>query len=959
MSEIICPHCGSSNPIEADNCSICHKSLYEEPSQPYNPPAGHDMDWLKDYRGFGSEGTFISDEESLSDAGTEQGTPAGTGFEPEFETDASSKPANKPDAAPESGEGSDIPEWLARVRERTREDAKAAGQEFPTPADEPKFKVGEPIKTDWLRDLTGDEEKPAADESTNYPDWLKRISARAQEAKKAKEAEEVRPPSPFDLTGEIGELHTPSLPDEARTSSPFIQPEEETMPAIGAETTPENEAELFDLYSQELESLAVQPPETHETSEIRDAEPPPDLMPPEPEPTTAVEGLPAFITEGLPEEPVSEALEPLEEIEPIPDIDWLDQNYIKKSEPETSAADEVSGIDWAGEEAGETVLQPWDALANLERLQAESEEPAGPFADEKENLGSLTGEGHGPVEDNDDALADLDWLKAQSEETSQPFGEVQAAQDWLSSSKDESAEDALANLERLMAEGHETVEEKEDMLADQDWLKAQTSEPLQPFEETQATPDWLSALKEESEEPSPAAEPEQPVQPGEIPEWLFGQEEAEPSAEPPVRSGESTTAAAFEPGEEFSIYDEEVLPDWLKEETSAAPAEISAATAPAKEKPGIPDWLKDLPSAEPGGPTKISYLPEEHIEESGPLAGFQGLLPGEDTVTHYAKPPTYTGTLQVTEKQRIYATMFDTIISSEKKVEAAAAKKVTASSQVLRLFAGILMVGVVTIALFFDARIAAPPTLYPSENAAFFDSIQTITNTTASSRILVGMDYEPALSGELGTISTSVLQDLMAGNSSLAFVSLSPTGPALAEDLVRRANQAVPDYLPAEKVVNLGYLPGGASALAGLAASPVDAAPYTTNGAAAWDSGPLLGVTSIRDFDAVLLLTDNSESARNWIEQIQTTAKDTPFLVVSSAQAVPALQPYVHSGQITGLLGGLSGAASYQQLTQDTSGSLSAYWDAYQVGMLLIAIFIILGAVVFGAMSLIAKFKKA
>src|SRR5574340_1102908 len=1011
MSEIICPHCGSPNSIEADNCSICHKSLYEEREEPFHPTAGNGLDWLQDYRSFGTEGSFVPDDAAQPETEGEPEPPTPSEIQPKFLTETGSAPDAEPDQLPEGGEDSGIPDWLARVRARSREDAQTSQQEQPSPPPEPKYKVGEPIKTDWLRDLTGAEEKPAPEETNAYPDWLKRIAARSQEAKKAKEVEESATQQPFDLSSRIASLTGRETPGKEEVSPPFVEADEKPEQPVQTEAESTGETDLFNLYSQELESLAVQPPITPEPVETGTHAAPPDMLPPEPEPSSPVEELPAFITQGLPEEPVPDELEPLEDIKPIPDIDWLDESYIETPGPEAPAAEEPAGIEWSSDELEKPALQPWDALANLERIQAESKEPPEPSVDALINLGGLMSASQESLEESEDNLADLDWLKAQREEPVQPFEEGQAAPDWLSEPKEETSDDALANLEKLLSERQMPVEEHRDETADLDWLKAQgeaevrpfeepfaTSdwlgeqkdamsedvladlerllsekqpqseggkdetadldwlktqgeESVQPFEETQQIPDWFASSQEKTEEPTVEAEPKKPMQPGEIPEWLFMADE--------TGSTEKTAGQPVERGEEFSIYDEETVPDWLKEQTPGAPAEVTPATPPAREKTDMPDWLKDLSQAEGGEPVKAGSTLEEHIEESGPLAGFQGILPGEETVTHYTKPPTYAGTLQVTEKQRIYATMFDTIISSEKKVGEAIEKKVAASSQALRLFVGILIIGVMVIALFFDAQIAAPPALYPGENVAFFNSIQSITSTTASSRILVGLDYEPSLSGEVGTTAGVVLQDLMAGNSSLAFVSLNPTGPALAADLVNRANQAVPAYPAAEKVTNLGYLPGGASALAGLAANPVVAAPNTTDGAAAWESGALQGVRSIKDFDAVLLLTDNSESARAWIEQIQTSAKDTPFLVVSSAQVIPVLQPYVQSGQISGLLGGLSGAASYQQLAQDSSGGLSAYWDAYQVGMLLTAIFMILGAVVFSSIRLIQKMKKA
>ena len=160
-------------------------------------------------------------------------------------------------------------------------------------------------------------------------------------------------------------------------------------------------------------------------------------------------------------------------------------------------------------------------------------------------------------------------------------------------------------------------------------------------------------------------------------------------------------------------------------------------------------------------------------------------------------------------------------------------------------------------------------------------------------------------------------------------------------------------------MINLGYLPGGATALAALAADPTRAAPASVDGIQAWNSLLLQGMVSLSDFDAIVLLTDNTENTRAWIEQVKPAVADTPLLVVSSAQAAPALMPYVQSGQITGMISGFTGGAAYEQLTQAQNGTVRSYWDAYQGGMLLIAAFMLIGSLIFGIINLVRRSKKA
>jgi hypothetical protein len=96
----------------------------------------------------------------------------------------------------------------------------------------------------------------------------------------------------------------------------------------------------------------------------------------------------------------------------------------------------------------------------------------------------------------------------------------------------------------------------------------------------------------------------------------------------------------------------------------------------------------------------------------------------------------------------------------------------------------------------------------------------------------------------------------------LALVATSPSGPALGESTIKNAysnlegsTTTYPAY------ANLGYIPGGTMGLSGLATSPRNVVPYTLNGENAWAGAPLNAITTINDFNAVIVLTNDSDTA--------------------------------------------------------------------------------------------------
>jgi hypothetical protein len=172
----------------------------------------------------------------------------------------------------------------------------------------------------------------------------------------------------------------------------------------------------------------------------------------------------------------------------------------------------------------------------------------------------------------------------------------------------------------------------------------------------------------------------------------------------------------------------------------------------------------------------------------------------------------------------------------------------------------------------------------------------------------------------------------------VTILSTSPTGAALAERFLANT-QTRHNYQPGQNYVNLGYLPGGTMGILSFAENPRAAIPSSL-----WDSPAAQGVSRFSDYAAFVLLTDQAETARAWVEQTASQRDGHPLLVVSSAQAAPMIQPYLISGQVNGLVNGLHGGAAFEN-SNGQGSSVRGYWDAYNFAMLFAALLIILGGV--------------
>ena len=113
---------------------------------------------------------------------------------------------------------------------------------------------------------------------------------------------------------------------------------------------------------------------------------------------------------------------------------------------------------------------------------------------------------------------------------------------------------------------------------------------------------------------------------------------------------------------------------------------------------------------------------------------------------------------------------------------------------------------------------------------------------------------------------------------------------------------------------------------------------------------PSSGVQSFSEYGALVVLTDQAESGRVWIEQLESQKQfdlsltNKPLLMVASAQAGPLLQPYVSSGQITGMISGLATGARYETVNNSQLRLAHSYWDTFGIGLMLAVALIIVGS---------------
>ncbi len=411
------------------------------------------------------------------------------------------------------------------------------------------------------------------------------------------------------------------------------------------------------------------------------------------------------------------------------------------------------------------------------------------------------------------------------------------------------------------------------------------------------------------------------------------------------------------------------LPDWLStEETTKESsiegkldADITAGEISEQkiEKGQLPAWLQSL---RPGAARSIEESASEStpvLDDRGVLAGIAGTLPGANLSGRVIKPVDFAQELRATAQQRKNADLFQSLLQApdEPVVMSTDQKTASPAGRFVRFIVTILVLLAVILPILLPGFSVIVPVLFPTE---VVNTLGTIQALSADKPVLVAAHFEAGLAGEIDWTAQPVLKQLVSRGIPLALTSTNVQGFTVLQDMVAQAVGNDPVYSMDVNVMNLGYLPGGSIGMGALVNDPLKTLPFTTDLQPVGESAVFGTLNSLSDLGALIILTDNPEFARIWVEQVDGGNAGLPILAVVSSQAAPLVQPYFASGQINGYISGMSGALFYEMLTM-RAGSATARFNSYQLSLLLVAVLIFAG----GTVSLIlasphsAKKKEA
>jgi hypothetical protein len=255
-----------------------------------------------------------------------------------------------------------------------------------------------------------------------------------------------------------------------------------------------------------------------------------------------------------------------------------------------------------------------------------------------------------------------------------------------------------------------------------------------------------------------------------------------------------------------------------------------------------------------------------------------------------------------------------------------------------------LFVGIALVLPFF-MQFTLPLKVSP-EVQQVYDKMSTLP---PGSKVLASFDYDPPSAPELQPMAEAFVKYAFEHDIKIIMMGLWPQGPQQANQAIEAAFEANPDLRDQVRYgvdyVNLGFQSGNEFVVLRMGDGfktmfPVDLN-YTP-----YDSIPMLkNVSNFSNIDWSINFSAGKPGTVEWI-QIAVDRYNLPMSAGNTAVQAPMAYPYLNAGQLLGLMGGMSGAAEFEKLTEKP-GKATTYLLSQTFAHVVVILFIIIGNVAF------------
>lgn len=207
------------------------------------------------------------------------------------------------------------------------------------------------------------------------------------------------------------------------------------------------------------------------------------------------------------------------------------------------------------------------------------------------------------------------------------------------------------------------------------------------------------------------------------------------------------------------------------------------------------------------------------------------------------------------------------------------------------------------------------------------------------SKVLISMDFDPSSKAELEPMAEAVIYHLLSKQVKVVGMTLWGTGKGLAEKILDKVAREL-GREDGKDYVMLGFKTGGLGVIGGMGEDLYKTFTRDSKNRETRGLPVLSGINSLRDFDYVVCIAAGDPGIETWIVYGKEKYK---FKMCGGCTAVIATGLYIYyqTGQISGLIGGMKGAAEYEQLIKRRGTAAAGMMAQSLVHFLIIALVIL------------------
>ncbi|MBU1947666.1 MAG: hypothetical protein KJ927_03035, partial [Candidatus Eisenbacteria bacterium] len=240
----------------------------------------------------------------------------------------------------------------------------------------------------------------------------------------------------------------------------------------------------------------------------------------------------------------------------------------------------------------------------------------------------------------------------------------------------------------------------------------------------------------------------------------------------------------------------------------------------------------------------------------------------------------------------------------------------------------------VAIPLFFPMGFPIQPS---KEVVTLYEAVEALP---VGSVVYLAADLDPGSMPELYPMMEAGMRHMFRKNLKVVAGCLWPAAPPLVDEAFRDIGIGEYNKTYGVDFVNLGFKEGREVVMVSLGKSIPETFPADYRGTPVGSIPMMEGIETIHDIDLIFNVSAGYPGTKEWVQQVQSRF-DIRIVAGVTAVSAPEFYPYIQSGQLAGLLGGLAGAAEYEVLLRQPGSGVKGM-DAQSLGHLVIVGFIIL-----------------